>query len=431
MNMRSIIITLLMLMLCSSSALADWKLAQKRGPKGTPGAIQTIYVKGVRQRMEMKMDIDPETAKIMEEAKTMGVSMPGMANAMPTLISACDEKQNFFLSDPNRTFYIDYTDPDAIPADKLARRQQKVPIVRKGTLTIDSYVEDSGKRQTMFGLPAKWVKFTTEMTSSADSCLKTPNTKMVQEGWFVHLTLESESCPMTPQPDEGGCIPRFIIKRAASPGFLLEGTTTHYIDGNLMGTDHVETVDLSKATLDQALFEVPKDYYEVNSFADLMTARAGVDAAGNTILYKDGTRPDEKRRIAVDYFSGSASKLDQESLRKFIAEKVNSAGYNGTVIGSAADLTATTFANVIGVEVKKIKESGAAKVGGLFGKVTGTDSLAKAGKSQAEIVITLYAGDGKTVVARSPANAEVSGSSTDAVKAAIDQVIGDLIGRIK
>ncbi len=428
--MRIKLTTLFILLLLAVPAFADWKLSQKHGPKGTPGMIQTIYVKGVRQRIEMGMDIDPETAKVMEEAKAMGVNMPGMANSMPTMISACDVKQNFMLSDPNRTFYIDYLDPDAIPADKLARRK-KVQIVRKGTLTIDSFIEDSGKRQTMFGLQARWLKFTIEMTSSADSCIERMNTKMVQEGWFVHLWLESESCPITPQPDEGGCFPRLIVKRAASPGFLLTGTTTHYNDGKQTGITHVETVDLSKATLDQALFEIPKDYYEVDSIADLMTARAGVDAAGNTILYKDGTRPDEKRRIAVDYFSGSASKLDQDSLRKFIADKVNSAGYNGTVIGSAADLTATTFANVIGVEVKKIKESGASKVGGLFGKVTGTDALAKAGKSQAEIVVTLYAGDGKTVVSRSPANVEVSGSSTDAVKAAIDQVIGDLIGRIK
>ena len=421
---------LFILLLLAAPAFADWKLSQKHGPKGTPGMIQTIYVKGVRQRMEARPDIAPETAKAREEAKAMGVNLPGMANSIPTTTTACDVKQNFMLSDPNRTFYIDYLDPDDIPADKLARRK-KVQIVRKGTLTIDAFVEDSGKRQMMFGLQARWLKFTTEMTSSADSCLETPNMKMVQEGWFVHLWLESESCPIRPQPDEGGCFPRLVVKRAASPGFMLTGTTTSYIDGKLTGSNHVETVDLSKATLDQALFEIPKDYYEVDSFADLMTARAGVDAAGNTILYKDGTRPDEKRRIAIDYFSGSASKLDQESLRNFIADKVRSAGHNGTVIGSAADLKTGTFANVIGVEIKKIKESGASKVGGLFGKVTGSDALAKAGKSQAEIVVTLYAADGKTVVARSPANVEVSGSSTDAVKAAIDQVIESLITKIK
>jgi len=162
-----------------------------------------------------------------------------------------------------------------------------------------------------------------------------------------------------------------------------------------------------------------------------MSARVGVNAAGNKVLFKDGNKADEKRRIAIDYFSGSASKLDQDQLRKYIADKVSSAGYNGSVIGSAADLTSGTFANVIGVEVRKVKESGASKVGGLFGKVTGSDSMAKAGKSQAEIVVTLYAGDGKTVIASAPASVDVSGSSNEAVKAAIDQVIGGLISKLK
>jgi hypothetical protein len=67
----------------------------------------------------------------------------------------------------------------------------------------------------------------------------------------------------------------------------------------------------------------------------------------------------------------------------------------------------------------------------LFGKVTGSDSMAKAGKSQAEIVVTLYGTDGKTVVASAPATADVSGSSNDAVRAAIDQVISGLISKIK
>ena len=82
-------------------------------------------------------------------------------------------------------------------------------------------------------------------------------------------------------------------------------------------------------------------------------------------------------------------------------------------------------------EVKKAKESGASKVGGLFGKVTGTEDAAKLGKSTAEIVVTLYAADGKTIVASSPASVETKGSVTDAVKAAIDQVIDGILVKMK
>lgn len=431
--MQRIFTGLLLTALLAVTCFADWKLSQKSGTKGMPGGmIKTIYVKDVRQRHEMKTEIDPETAKMMEEAKAAGVNMPNMGNELPTFITMCDQNQNLYLNDTGKTFFIDYLDPSAIPPDKLARRQQKVKIVRKGTMTIDAYFEDSSKRQKMFGLEAKYGKFTQEVISSPDSCMQVGNMKMVMEGWFVNLTVEnSKTCPMPIQPMEGGCMPKLIVKRVASPGFLLEGTTTNYTNGKPELTMTVETLELSKATLEQSLFELPQDYYEVDSIGDLMTARVGVDAVGNTILYKDGTMTDQKRRIAIDYFSGSASKLDQDLLRKHIAEKVKSGGFEGRVIGSAADLTSVTFANVIGVEVKKIKESGAAKVGGLFGKVTGNDSLAKAGKSEAEVIITLYAGDGKTVVQSAKATGEVSGSSNDAVKAAIDKVIDGLIAKIK
>ena len=94
-------------------------------------------------------------------------------------------------------------------------------------------------------------------------------------------------------------------------------------------------------------------------------------------------------------------------------------------------LAGGTFEYVIGVEIKKIKESGAAKIGGLFGKVTGSDDSAKLGNSQAEIVVSIYGKDGKTVVASSPASVDVKGKGNDAVKAAIDQVIGSLLAKIK
>jgi hypothetical protein len=357
----------------------------------------------------------------------MGQSMP----TFPVHVSQCDLKQDLFLNLKNKTFFIDYYDWSTIPPEKLRRRpNQKVVI--KGTLTTDTVVVDSGRRQQMFGLPAKWLKMTMTIEQSADSCDGAASMKMEHEGWFVTPSIESESCPIQRPPGGGGgCRPKLIVKRAQNPGIMITGTMRN-LEGNKVTAEfQIETTEFSKATLDPALFDIPQDFAEVDSQEDLMSARVGVNAAGNKVLFKEGNKADEKRRIAIDYFSGSASKLDQDQLRKYIADKVSSAGYNGSVIGSAADLTSGTFANVIGVEVRKVKESGASKVGGLFGKVTGSDSMAKAGKSQAEIVVTLYAGDGKTVIASAPASVDVSGSSNEAVKAAIDQVIGGLISKLK
>jgi hypothetical protein len=428
--MKRSIFLILTIAAMTTAVFADWKLTQKTKISGDQmGRTSTIYQKGVRMRREEKIDMgkdgdDPEVAAMMSQ---MGQSMP----TFPVHVSQCDLKQDLFINEKNRAFFIDYYDWSSLPPEKLKRRPNQKMVI-KGTMTTDTFFTDSGKRQQMFGLPARWLKVTQIIETSADSCDGASSTKIEQEGWFVTLSLESESCPIQRPPGEsGGCRPRLIIKRAQNPGIMITGTMRVYDGAKVSASFEIETLELSKATLDPGLFDIPSDYVEVDSQQDLMSARVGVNAAGNKVLFKDGSKADEKRRIAIDYFSGSASKLDQDQLRKYIADKVSAAGYNGTVIGSAADLTSGTFSNVIGVEVRKAKESGASKVGGLFGKVTGSDSLAKAGKSQAEIVVTLYGSDGKTVVASAPANADVSGGSNDAVKAAIDQVISGLISKIK
>ena len=429
--MNRSILFILILIAAPAAAFGDWKITQKMkiGGENSGGQATTIYQKGVRQRRETRIDMgqeaeDPEVQAMMAQ---MGQSMN--LPTFPVHISQCDLKQDVMLNEKNRTFFVDYYDWSTLPPEKR-RPNQKVVI--KGTLTTDTVVVDSGRRQQMFGLAAKWLKVTQMIELSADSCDGAASMKFEQEGWFVMPTLESESCPIQRPPGQtGGCRPKLIVKRMQNPGIMITGTMRNYEGNKVTAEFEIETTEFSKATLDQALFEIPKDFAEVDSQEDLMSARVGVNAAGNKVLFKDGSKANEKRRVAVDYFSGSSSKLDQDQLRGYIADKINAAGYNGTVIGSAADLTSGTFANVIGVEVRKAKESGASKVGGLFGKVTGSDSLAKAGKSQAEIVVTLYASDGKTVVASAPASADVSGNSNEAVKAAIDQVIGGLISKIK
>jgi hypothetical protein len=104
---------------------------------------------------------------------------------------------------------------------------------------------------------------------------------------------------------------------------------------------------------------------------------------------------------------------------------------NGVAVSGQSDIANGNFSSVIGVQLVKIKESGASKIGGLFGKVTGADDAAKLGESETEIVMNVYGSDGKTVVASSTASAKIKGTSNDAVKAAIDKAIGPLLAKIK
>lgn len=199
--------------------------------------------------------------------------------------------------------------------------------------------------------------------------------------------------------------------------------------GKVASAMEIETLELSRTTLDQALFDVPKDpWVEVDSMQELMKKRTKIDTSATTV-FTDGGKA--QKTIAIDFFSGSANKIDQDNVRNYLSSKISSAGMSGHLVNSSSDIAVGKFANVIGVEIKKVKESGAAKIGGLFGKITGSADASKAGTSTAEIVVTLYGSDGKTVVASSPATAEAKGSSSDAVKAAIDQVINGLLTRAK
>ena len=427
--MKRLALLILTLAAMTTSGFADWKLSQKTKIGGDEmGRTTTIYQKGVRQRREDKMDMggqgdDPEVAAMMAN---MGMSMP----TLPIQVTQCDLKQDLFINEKNKAYFIDYYDWSTVPPEKR-RPNQKVVV--KGTVTTDTVMIDSGKRQQMFGLTARWIKLTQTIESSADSCDGASSAKFEQEGWFVTLSLESESCPIRRPPTaSGGCHPRLIIKRAANPGIMLTGTMRMYEGSKVSASFDIETTELSKATLDPALFDIPKDFFEVDSQAELNNKRGPVDNSAKTIFTDGNSGPKGKvKTIAIDFFSGNSSKVDQDQLRGFISSKVSAAGMSGFPINSQSELASGNFANLIGVEISKIKESGASKIGGLFGKVTGTEDAAKLGTSSAEIVVTVYGKDGKSVVATSPAKAEVKGKATDAVKAAIDQVISELLAKIK
>jgi hypothetical protein len=402
---------------------SDYKISQKMGMGEKISLEQTTWAKGVRNRVESKMAIDPNDPNAEMMANMMGKT---------AYLSQCDLKQKVTVSDRKKAYFIDYDDWSGLSPEQLARRPVNKPVVIKGSVTVSSIVTDSGKRQTMFGLQARWLKHTTSFVSSPDSCDGKADARMEEEGWFVTLSLNQESC-LRPQiqGSKGGCRPKIIIKGMQNPGFFLEGTRKMFTDGKLTMTSTLETLELSKIPLDQALFEIPTGYKEVDSEQELMMGMGDMPDMSAKTIVGGSEKASNLKTVAIDFFSGNASKVNQDELRGYISSKLSSAGMSGFAVNSQADLLTGKFVNVIGVELKKIKESGAAKIGGLFGKVTGNDSAAKIGDSEAEIVITIYGKDGKTVVATATANEKVKGKPDDAVKAAIDKIIGGLLQKIK
>ncbi len=412
----------------SGNKFADYKISQKMSMGEGMKIEQTTWSKGVRTRSEQKFVTDPN-----DENSAM------MANMMPNFIriDQCDLKQDVTISDKKKAYFIDYDDWNGLsPEQKIRRPNQKIVI--KGTATVSSVVTDSGKRQTMFGLQARWQKFVTSIVNSADSCDGKADLRVEEEGWYVTLSLDQDNCKVNIQGSTGGCRPKTIMGKMQNPGFFLEGTRKMFDNGKLTMTSTLETTALSKATLDQALFEIPTSYKEVDSEQELMP-NPGEMMNMNATTEVGGRNEDGERKmkasnlktVAIDFFSGNASKVNQDELRSFISSKLSANGMSGFAINSQSDLLSGKFVNVVGVEIKKIKESGGAKIGGLFGKVTGNDSAAKLGESEVEIVITIYGKDGKSVVATANASEKMKGSPNDAFKAAIDKIIGGLLAKIK
>ncbi len=420
--MNRSISALLIFAITAFPTFADYKISQQSAV-GNITTENTIYSKGVRERRESKMTFDGDPKK----AEMMARMLPNFIE-----ISQCDLKQDVTLSEQKKSYFVDYYDWSTLTPEQQTRRPIGKVVV-KGTTTISSSVTDSGKRQPMFGFTARWLKNVQTFESSADSCDGKLSARIEQEGWFVDLSLTRDYCRVPRAPmGTGGCRPKVIVKEMENPGLFLEGTTKMFQNDQLQATSNIKTTALSKATLDQALFEIPKDWTEVDSLSELMPGffnKSGDNSA--TTIISDSRNTKSIKTVAIDYFSGNTSKVNQDELRAYISQKLTAAGMSGFPINSQAELATGRFVNVIGVELRRVKESGASKVGGLFGKVTGNTDASKIGDSEAEIVITVYGNDGKTVVASMTAAEKVKGNPNDAVKAAIDRVIGGLLERIK
>jgi hypothetical protein len=416
--MQKIISAICILSLAALPVLADYKISQTTIIQDLKTKV-TIYSKGVRERRESQIIMeDPEMRSMMEKM------MPNRVE-----LSQCDLKQNVTISDEKKAYFIDYNDWSGLSPEQRKRLpNQKVVI--KGTSTMSSVVTDLGRRQQMFGFTARLLKYVQTVENSADSCDGHSLVRLEQEGWYVDLYLSQDRCPV-PQitGSQGGCRPKLVLNGIQNPGFFLEGETRMYENNKLGTTFKTETTALSKATLDQALFEIPKDYREVDSLYDL-TRMGDVDTSASSIMSGSDKKLSAKT-VAIDFFSGNVSKVNQDELRAYISQKVSSAGFTGYTVKSQAEIVTGNFVNVIGVDLKKVKESGASKIGGLFGKVTGADDAAKIGESEAEVVITIYGRDGKTPVASATGNAKVQGKGSDAAKAAIDRVLDSLLTKIK
>jgi hypothetical protein len=373
-------ITFSLLFTCGAlvSSAQNYKIKQTISMNGQTMS-STTFVKGSRKRTE-----------------TTG--MMGMGGDVAN-IEQCDLKRNVKVSDTKKMYFVEpfVSDLDT-PVGPATAPAPTGKAEKGGTVTITSAITDTGERKPMYGLTARHIKTVMTMQSSPDACSQQDMT-IESDGWYIDLP--AFSCPMeiprNPYMGTGGkrgCTDRTVVKNTGTGklGFPLSVTQTMRSGGEngMSFSQTTETLEFSKAALDDALFDIPAGYAKANSSNDLY-GRPDYSAVmrGNT---GEGNMPDQDAmRAAVNGkpsakrpgvirigvlppTNRSSESLSVSGLQSYLAGKLTSGKYEGMAVGSESEAKAAGCDYVVTSDLSKLKESNASKFGGILGKVTSTDT---------------------------------------------------------
>ena len=359
----------------AAEAQQNYKIRQTTAMNGQQSET-TTYVRGSRKRTE-------------------GGGFMGMGGDVAD-VEQCDLKRNLKISDRKKMYAVEPFD-DGADVSTAAAATGKIPkskVEKGGTITYVSNISDTGERKPLFGLTARHVKTSMTMQASPDACLK-ENMKIETDGWYVDLP--EFSCPLTvhpplPQSSErpGGCRDKMIFKTAGGGklGFPLTETRTMKMgDGDMSFSQSVETLEFSKATLDAALFDIPKGYTLTANSQDLygkpdmnaMMKAMGGDDDTPKVPVKGNSPPKTKKagtiRIGVYAPTNRAGEnISLTNMQSFLIQKLTNGNVEAISIGSESDAKAASCDYILTSDFSKLKQSTASKIGGMFGKVTGTDT---------------------------------------------------------
>ena len=253
--MRSITFTLAILLsalMMTGAVLADVKIKSKQTVAGQ-SYENTTYIKGKRSRAE---------------------SM----NGMMINITQCDLHRGIQMNSASRTYMINEfvaAVQAGASANTAAKNDGVVTVGGKVTTTITT--KDTGERKQMFGFTAKHLIITMETVASADSC-NPNNSKMQMDGWYIDAEFaldcdqSYQSVNNNPYNKRSGCQDKYEIKTVgtAKRGYpVYEKMTMLDASGKETMSMVNEVVELSKATLDAALFETPPDYRQVSDASQM------------------------------------------------------------------------------------------------------------------------------------------------------------------
>lgn len=240
----------------AASAFADVKIKSRQTMSGQ-SYENTTYIKGKRSRTERDMG----QIKMID-------------------LTQCDMKRSVQMNDMTKTYIINmFNQVVEVSNEKVAAPKTDGVVRAGGTVTTTVTNKDTGETKKMFGYVAKHIITTMETVSSPDACSPN-NTKMQIDGWYIDATfvLDCDSNRYggySNNYQKQGCQDKYQMKTvgSAKKGYpVYEKMTMFDESGKETMSTVTEVVELSQATLDQALFEIPSDYREVKDMSQMYSA---------------------------------------------------------------------------------------------------------------------------------------------------------------
>jgi hypothetical protein len=218
--------------------------------------VSTLYLKGARERTEHVME-KPAQAN-------------GMSNAQ---IRQCDKKQSIFLNERDKIYFAseiqDWSERVAKGSGTFTPRMSGAEV----TMTIDSV--DTGERRPYQHYTARHVK--TETRVEPGSGAVTPASMEQTDGWYIDIPEfgceDRGTTGVSWVAASSGPQDRLEIKwlGKAPRGYAIEESSVKTTSG-VKTFSKVELLELSEASLDPSLFELPAGYRPA-----LQTGNGGAD----------------------------------------------------------------------------------------------------------------------------------------------------------
>jgi hypothetical protein len=375
-----------------------------------------------------------------------------MGGANSVNITQCDVRRTIQINDGTRKYMIAPMDSDDQTTSGnagAANSSSTEPSRRGGVVTMTVNTVDTGERKEMFGFTARHLKRTMTSETSADACYQN-KIRMDTDGWYINLEYglncgSSTKPPRMGPPATGGCRDRYDIKNTgpSNLGFPLAETMTMYGEGGqAMFTRTQEVVDISRQSLEAALFDVPAGYTEVKTQQELSGAPSMADIAamqrqqsgdthsgsGDNSMSRTPANVNTPARVrvgVVEFNNKTKSTVSTDSLRQQLIAMLNGNGIDAVALNAsspseaAIEAKAKECAYILYTDVATLKAaSSGKKIGGFLGRAAGVDT-GGAGKSEARLDFRLIATGSTSPTVQSSASSKED-SEQASVSAAIE-----------